>query len=82
MALLSLLCAAAFMFAEGVSQNAIAHKTGNERRTKKQCKELKAGKGRRACVACVTRVRKSKKKHHFHPRAKKGKRCRPNNGKR
>ncbi len=55
---------------------AIAHRTGNERRTVKGCKSLLKKKNRKRCKRCVRRPRP----HHYHPLKKKGKRCRPNNG--
>ena len=59
---------------------ALAHDTGHESRTAADCEKLPgtARKGERAaCLKCVARTEKM----NFHPDAKAGKRCRPDNGK-
>jgi hypothetical protein len=71
------LCALLIGLSWSVGPQASAHPGPNVRRGAKACNGLlKPGK-RRACRACVKRP----KPHHFHPKHKKGNRCRPNNGK-
>ena len=61
-----------------VSGAAAAHPSKAVKRNHKQCKTLAKKKKIAACKACVTRY---KGKRHYHPHAKKGRRCHPNGAK-
>jgi hypothetical protein len=60
----------------GGTSVAIAHNTGHESRTAKECERLPTPE-RGHCVECVSRARP----HHFHPDYPAGNRCRPDDGK-
>jgi hypothetical protein len=68
---------AAFVFLLGCAGGvAIAHNTGHESRTVKECERLPTPE-RGHCVECVSRP----VKHHYHPDYPAGNRCRPDDGK-
>ena len=55
----------------GLSFQASAHSTGGEIRHLPGCNKLAKKWKRKSCRRCLKRA----KKHHFHPNARKGRRC-------